>query len=214
MKSEIINIRPDARVKSNGCSGTLEREEWRDIKGYEGLYQVSSFGRVKSLVGASRYETYMILSPYNAKGYKRVNLYRNGKVSKIFVHRLVAEAFIPNPDNLPQVNHRSEKPDCNYPDNLEWCTQQYNNLYGTRLKKIGEKKRGQKNSEISKEKNRDAKRDKMKPVLQYTLDGGFVAEYESQRAAQRKTGINNSHIGLCAQGERKTAGGFIWRYKD
>lgn len=222
MKSEIINIRPDARVKSNGCSGTLEREEWRPVKGYEGLYEVSSFGRVRSVDRNVRYVNGNIhhrkgkfLSQYiRPDGYVQIEISKDNNKRQVTAHRLVAEAFIPNPDNLPQVNHRNEDKTANYPDNMEWCNSKYNNNFGTKPQRISKKLSGRNHTNVSILKMRETKRSKMKPVLQYTLDGEFVAEYESQRAAQRQTGTNESHIGRCCRGECNYAGGFIWRYKD
>lgn len=115
-------------------------EEWRPIEGYEGLYEVSSYGRVRSLDRYVRtcYEAYKlqkgkILSPAKDKfGYLKVVLNCNGKHKTINVHRLVAEAFIPNPDNFPQVNHRDEDKTNNIVDNLEWCDAKYNISYGSR----------------------------------------------------------------------------------
>lgn len=119
-------------------------EEWRSISGYEGLYEVSSFGRVRSLdryvKGKSEsYRLYKgkVLSPGKDKGdYLFVILCCNGKVYRKCVHRLVAEAFIPNPDNLPEVNHKDEVKTNNSVDNLEWCDRKYNNDYGTRKKRV------------------------------------------------------------------------------
>ena len=113
-------------------------EEWRDIKGYEGLYQVSNLGRVKSFnyKGHKGYEG--ILKPkLDSRGYDMVGLYRNNKRSFFNIHRLVAQAFIPNPNNLPQVNHKDENKVNNCVSNLEWCTNEYNQNYGTRNKRIG-----------------------------------------------------------------------------
>ena len=161
MKAELINIRPDARKESNGCNGTLEREEWRPVKGYEGLYEVSSFGRVKRIEYTTTYSNGSVrtLPEMTIKlsttelGYQRVGLWCNRKCKIFFVHRLVAEAFIPNPDNLPIINHRNEKPDCNYPDNLEWCTVAYNNTYGTRIERLKNTLTGVKHSDQRKEAN-------------------------------------------------------------
>ena len=220
MKSELISIRPDARVKSNGCHGTLEREVWRPVKGYEGLYEVSSFGRVRSLDrvevwrGTTRPRKGRIKVISYTSIYPKITLY-NGKSKTFSIHRLVAEAFIPNPDNLPQVNHRNEVKTSNYPDNLEWCDAKYNINYGLRNKLAGNKMRGRRQSDDAVQKNREARRHYMKPVLQYTLNGEFVAEYESTSEASRKSGLKYTDIQFCCANKRnrRTAGGFIWRYK-
>ena len=105
-------------------------EDWKDIPGYEGLYVVSNNGRVMN-VRSGR-----ILKEHITKfGYKRIGIYKNGVCRMHFVHRLVAEAFIPNPDNLPQVNHKNEDKINNNVDNLEWCDSKYNMNYGTRKEK-------------------------------------------------------------------------------
>jgi len=110
-------------------------EEWRDIEGYEGYYQISNLGRVKSLPRYSFQNHWLnerILNQQdNKKGYMYVDLYNTDSFSKKFyIHRLVAQAFIPNPLNLPKINHKDEKPSNNFVDNLEWCTQKYNCNYG------------------------------------------------------------------------------------
>lgn len=115
-------------------------EEWRKIVGYEGLYEVSSLGRVRSLDRYVKtcYEAYKlqkgkILNPgKNTNGYLQVVLHCNGKYKKCLVHRLVSQAFLPNPDNLPEVNHKDEDKTNNRVENLEWCTAKYNLSYGTR----------------------------------------------------------------------------------
>lgn len=107
-------------------------EEWRDIPGYEGLYQVSSLGRVKSL----HFNKWKIISQrIRGKGYYAVTLCKNKSQKDFYVHRLVAEAFIPNPNNLPQVNHKSEVKMDNFVDNLEWCDNLYNINFGTRTER-------------------------------------------------------------------------------
>ena len=105
-------------------------EEWKEIPGYEGLYEVSNIGNVR------RVSDLMVLKFSDLKGYCRVRLRKDGKRKMYLVHRLVAQAFIPNPLNLPQVNHIDENKKNNNIDNLEWCDQTYNNLYGTRLERI------------------------------------------------------------------------------
>ena len=102
-------------------------EEWRAVPGYEGLYEVSNTGNIKSLI-KNKIIKYFI----NKKGYRLVSLSKNGIIKKFSVHRLVAQAFIPNPDNLPQVNHKDEDKTNNNVDNLEWCDAKYNTNYGHR----------------------------------------------------------------------------------
>lgn len=112
-------------------------EEWRDIEGYEGLYQVSNLGRVKSLRDKNNKERELILKPKIMRnGYLKVDLCKNGKQKTFTVHRLVATVFISNPKNFPVVNHKDENKLNNNVSNLEWCTVLYNNCYGTRLKKV------------------------------------------------------------------------------
>ena len=119
-------------------------EEWKSIPGYEGLYEVSNLGRVRSV---DRYVKYLngmihlhkgkVLSPgIRSDGYLQVSLCCNGKYKTIAVHRLVAQAFIENPDNLPEINHKDEDKTNNSVDNLEWCDRSYNNTYGTRQDKV------------------------------------------------------------------------------
>lgn len=117
------------------------QEIWKDVKGYEGLYQVSNLGRVKSLTGNKKnYGIYgKILKGINNRNYLRVSLSKNGKPKIISIHRLVAETFIPNPNNYPYINHKDENPSNNCVDNLEWCTPDYNTNYGSRNKKISTK---------------------------------------------------------------------------
>lgn len=121
----------------------MKTEIWKDIQGYEGLYKVSSYGRVYAYskpkyngVTYYNHEGRFLKIADNGVGYKFVNLLgKDGKYKKFYVHRLVASAFIPNPNNLPQVNHKDERPENNNVENLEWCTQKYNNNYGGRMSK-------------------------------------------------------------------------------
>lgn len=169
-------------------------EIWRDITGYED-YQISSWGRVKSL----KYGKERILKPTkDSSGYLQVGLCKNGQRKPFKVHRLVAMAFIPNPDNLPEVNHKNEIKTDNRVENLEWCTQLFNIRYGTGIKRRSEK---QINGKCS------------KSVYQHTLNGEFVAEYPSLAEVERQLGYNHSKTTLVCNGKRKTAYGYVWRYK-
>lgn len=182
-------------------------EIWRDIKDYEGLYQVSNLGRVKSLnyhcSGKER-----ILKPIkDGRGYTFVILHKNRIKKHFLIHRLVASAFLENPENLPQVNHKDEDktnnfvgtPENEYKDgNLEWCSNEYNINFGTANKRRSEK-------------NTNGKLSKL--VLQYTLDGTFVKEYPSTQECGRN-GFDFRKVSLCCLGKRKSHKGYIWKYKE
>ena len=149
-------------------------EEWRPIEGSEGLYEVSSYGRVRSL------RRNIILSPKKEPmGYLRCNLYLNKNMKTFSIHRLVAQAFIPNPDNLPQVNHKDENKTNNSVENLEWCDAKYNNNYGTarirsrdtKIKNgywtgLSYKEYMKKYYEENKDKNRDKRKEYMRKYNQ------------------------------------------------
>lgn len=176
-------------------------EEWKSIIGFEGLYEVSNLGRVRSLWDG-RHQTHRtkILKPIKMNsGYLCVGLHKNGEEKKFLVHRLVAEAFIPNPLNKPQVNHKTEDKTQNSVDCLEWCTNEYNQNYGTRNERVSKARIN--NSKIS------------KPVLQLTKNGELVAEYPSTREAERQTVIDPSSISKCCNGKQNSAGGYVWKYK-
>jgi len=107
-------------------------EEWRDIDGYIGLYQVSNMGNVRRLKGFKSRNDRLLTSQLNFGGYKKVALYKDNKRKVMLVHRLVATAFIENPNNYPEINHKDEDKTNNVVTNLEWCTHKYNNNYGTK----------------------------------------------------------------------------------
>ena len=174
----------------------MNREIWRTVVGHE-CYMVSNLGNVKrtssqSKPGTGNYERHerMVTQRVNNKGYCMVDLWENGKRTQRLVHRLVAEAFLPNKHDLPEVNHRDENSRNNCLDNLEWCNHEYNMNYGTLPARIA--------------------RANGKPVKQMTLDGRLIAKYPSAFEAQRATGINNARISECCLGKTAKAGGYIW----
>ena len=154
----------------------MEEEIWKDIEGYEGSYQVSNLGRVRSLDRIIHYlscygkpsqrlaEGKLIRPGISHDNYMSVALTFNGVSKSFSVHRLVASAFIPNPNNLPQVNHKDENPANNRADNLEWCTAKYNSNYGTRLQKLSESKKGMKHCPESIQHMKEAKRGSKNPM--------------------------------------------------
>ena len=174
----------------------MKNEEWRDVVGYEGLYQVSDQGRVKSLARKDclgRTVKERILKPgVVSSGYLMISLCTGGKQKMFSVHRLVCQAFHENPDNKPQVNHINEIKTDNRACNLEWCTCTQNINHGSRNERAGKAK--------------------SKPVGQYTRDGDLVKVWPSTNEAERQAGFNHGNISEVANGNRKTAHGFIWRY--
>lgn len=185
----------------------MKEEIWKDIEGFEGLYQVSSFGKVKSLpkkfkvynqcgeTNGYRVTKETILKPQQDKyGYLRVTLCDGKKHHLKQIHRLVAETFIPNVDNLPEVNHKDENKCNNFVKNLEHCTSQYNQTYGTIRKRISEAQ--------------------SIDVLQIDFNGAIIKKWHGINNASRVLKINHANIISCCKGKRKSAGGYIWRYVD
>jgi hypothetical protein len=177
-----------------------------DIKGFDN-YQVTDDGRVWSKK-SQRY-----LTPTKSQdGYLRVKLcYGDGKYINAFVHRIVAKVFIPNPDNLPQINHKNEDKTLNSVENLEWCSSQYNNTYNNRHIKCA-----------SKVKESNTIRSG-KPINQFTLDGEFVASYPSAWEASRQTGFTKQGIMIACHGGQMRKNkwvntlqykGYIWKYAN
>lgn len=167
----------------------IQKEIWKDIVGYEGLYQISNYGRVKSL-GNDKTRKERILKPIKSqKGYLRIIFCKKGKTKQFYIHCLVAENFIPNPLNLPQVNHKDENKENNCVYNLEWCDAKYNNNYGTRIEKT------------------------CKKVYQYSKRGIFIKEWDSTIDIERELEYNQGNISKCCNGKYKSAYGYIWSYE-
>lgn len=183
-------------------------EEWRDIEGFEGIYQVSSFGRVRGLDRyvrqKNKYGSMMdvfirgvIIKPFNVNsGYSYVFLKRRKEHLSFGIHRLVAKAFIPNPNGLRYVNHKDENKKNNHVDNLEWCTCQYNNTYG------------------SVKERQVANLPTKKAVIQMAISGEVIAEYPTIKAAARAVGASSICISRCCRGKIQTSQGFRWAYKQ
>ena len=186
------------------------QEEWKNIIDYEGLYQVSNLGRVKSLNYKHTGREKILKSSVDKIGYMYVGLCKNGKRKHYLVHRLVAEVFISNPNNLAQVNHKDENKHNNCVENLEWCDAKYNINYGTATER--RRKTNTNHPSYS------------KVVLQYDLNGNFIKEWPSTMEVQRQLGIRISHISECCKGgyfckkrnkwvNVSQAYGFKWAYK-
>ena len=161
------------------------KEEWRDIEGFEGKYMASNTGKVKSL-NYNKTGKEKIMKPQdNGDGYLFVQLCKDGKVKTCRINRLVAQAFLPNPNNLPEVNHKDENPKNNNVENLEWCSRQYNVDYSL-----------------------------SKAVIGIDKVSGLILEFPSVREAERQTDIASSNICACLKGRLKSTGGYYWHYAE
>lgn len=175
----------------------FEGEEWKQVAGYEGLYEISNLGRVKSLKANKGKVREKILRQGKMKnGYLKVIFHKEGKVKTFLIHRLVATAFLDNPSNLRCVNHKDENKENNCVDNLEWCTHQYNVNFGTCQKRISDK--------LSKQ------------VYQYTKDEKLVAIWDSTKECKLR-GFSQGNVSQCCRNCFKREGnnvykGFIWSY--
>lgn len=183
-------------------------EIWKDIKDFEGLYQVSNLGRIKSL----KFRKERILKPQKHKnGYLYINLYKGNKIKHYSIHRLVAEAFVYNPDpiNNIEVDHLNTNPSDNRAENLEWVDHIKNRHNPLTEQHHIDCQKGEKSCWYGKY---GKEHHSSKPVLQFDLDGNFIKEWECTRQIERELGISRGNISSCCLGNYKTAYSFIWRY--
>lgn len=165
-------------------------EIYKPIQGFPN-YQVSNLGNIKS-INYRHTNKEKVLNPSLRNSYYSVQLYNENGLKRCNIHRLVAEAFIPNPNNLLQVNHKDENKLNNCVGNLEWCSSKYNCNYGERNEKIGNRVK--------------------KKITQYSKKGEIMKEWSSLTDASKTLNISKSDISLCCRGKLKSAGGYKWEY--
>lgn len=192
----------------------FEGEVWKDIPEYEGWYQVSNMGRIKSLDREFSFQRscdsvprikklkgQIIKASYSNRGYLICHLKKNGTSKVVKHHRIVCCAFYENPYYLPEINHKNEQKTDNRASNLEFCTRRYNATYGTAIQRITSKTRNHPNTS--------------KPVYQFSKNCVLIKKYPSIKQAVRETGVKAANIrSVCIGGKSSTAGGFIWSYTD
>lgn len=190
-------------ICTESCKLIDMTEIWRDIKDYEGLYQVSNLGRVKNLI------TGKILKQILQKtGYFSVILCKNGIKTLYLIHRLVAEAFIPNPENKPCIDHINRVRNDNRIENLHWVTHKENMNNPLTKQFLSENKKGKYFGRYGSEHQYS------KSVLQYDKEGNFIKEWECEKTASIELSISKTAINNCLKKRSKTAGGYIWKFKD
>lgn len=183
----------------------LPYEIWRDIPGFEGEYQVSTMGNVRTIEHLVPWrgrlyhvKSKLIKKQIGTKGYIIVRVHKNGVGKTLKVHKLIKNTFHgPNPKDKPEINHIDENKDNNSISNLEFCDSDYNNNYGTRNERIKETLRKQ-----------------LKPINQYDINHNFIKRWESSIDIQETLGIKSHLITRCCRGVGKTVHGFVWKYVD
>ena len=169
---------------------------WKPVLGYEGLYEVNQFGQIRNKDGQIMRQR---LKKAKYTVYKKVSLYKDGKYKHLYVHRIVAQAFIPNPQGFELINHKDEDGTNNIVDNLEWCDRSYNATYGNSPKKISKAFKG---------------RESEKRIAVYATNksGDSAGEWDSITEAAKDVGCSTSEISGALKGKRKTVKGLIWNY--
>lgn len=168
------------------------KEVWKDIEGYEGFYQVSNLGRIKSIPRNGTIKNSKILKQNVVGGYGQIALQKRGKIKYEKVHRLVAKMFISNQNNLPEVNHIDGNKLNNNVSNLEWVTTRDNQLHSVYV--LGN--------------------NKFRIIEQYDKKGNFIKEWKQIVTASKELKINATSIVKCCRKKRKSAGGYVWKYKN
>lgn len=192
----------DSRVFETGA----KREEWRACVGYEGLYEVSNIGRVRSLYRKTRIKdkgSSVMSLKTDQHGYYRVNLHKDGKCKGELVSRLVAQAFIPNPDNLPHVGHDDDNKKNNIIDNLYWTDAKENNNHNGKMERF---------QALHQEKIEQIADALSRPVISIDVDTKEICFYKSIQEANRIVGASSGKITMCCQGKRRTHKNKEWRY--
>ena len=191
-------------------------EEWKDVVGYEGLYQVSNKGNVRSLhwYGGDKVRQ---LKPINRNDYYVVTLCKDGVQKPTLIHRIVAMAFIPNPDGLPIINHKDENGHNNCVENLEWCDKSYNQIYSMDLHDdrrmlFANNFRDKETGKLETPMIKRLQHKHYHKVRQYTLDGEYIRTFDSVRDAYRKTGFDSGLIAKVCNGVHKQCYGFLWEW--
>lgn len=182
----------------------MKNEVWKDVPNYEGIYKVSNFGRIKMVkrtlidsLGKKINKKEHILKPRTGNRYYMIALYKNGKREDLLLHRLIAQTFIPNPENKPFVNHKDENCFNNCSDNLMWCTQKENMNWGTINERMS--------------KNSKSKR----KVNQYDMDGNFIKQWDCMTDFYKSKGLKlKTGIIECCKGRRQSHMGYKWKYAD
>ena len=184
------------RVILDAPAADVSPVRWKPVLGYEGLYEVNQFGQIRNKDGQIMRQR---LKKAKYTVYKKVSLYKDGKYKHLYVHRIVAQAFIPNPQGFELINHKDEDGTNNAVDNLEWCDRSYNATYGTSPKKISKASKG---------------RESEKRIAVYATNksGDSAGEWDSITEAAKDVGCSTSEISGALKGKRKTVKGLIWNY--
>ena len=198
-------------------------EEWKDIQNYEGLYQISNTGMVKSVGrykqnnSKTQWIEEKIMIPNNVgSGYLQVALYKDGIKKNAYIHRLVGTHFIENPFCRTEINHKDENKHNNKCENLEWCTRSYNNTFGTKIARAVMRTDYKKMAAKTdyKAMNQKAILKRQRSVAQIDKNGNLIKIYESATIAANENGFNQSDICSCCKGKLKTAKGYRWKYAE